>query len=179
MHPMSTQPPQYPHTPPPSPLPHNATLESLQPHIQQLADAPSILRQAVDGLTPEQLDTRYRNWTLRQITHHIADSHLHALIRYKWALTEPNPTIKPYDENLWTALQITQSADIELSLNLLDAIHASWIALINTLTLDQLNRTFVHPEFGTTVRIADMIPSYAWHVSHHAAQITWRRNNPI
>lgn len=177
-HMSTTTPPQYPLAPPPELLPPDATLETLEPHIQQLAKSPADLRQALSKITRQQLDTKYRNWTLRQITHHIADSHLNALIRYKWALTEPNPTIKPYDENLWTDLQVAKSADTEISLNLLEATHASWVALIRTLTMNDLNRTFVHPESGDTVRIADMIPHYAWHAAHHTTQIVWRSEHP-
>ena len=176
---MSTPlPPQYPLCEPPALLPFACSLADLEPSIEQLSAAPSNLRQTLDGISPTQLDTKYRNWTLRQITHHIADSHLNALVRCKWALTEPAPTIKAYDENLWTDLRFAKTADIGLSLNQLDATHESWIALIRTLGMDKLNRTFVHPESGEHVRLADMIPHYGWHAAHHTAQIRWRLDHP-
>jgi uncharacterized damage-inducible protein DinB len=174
-----TTPPQFPLTPPPELLAHTITLDDLEHHILALTESAATLRKTLATITEAQLDTPYRNWTLRQITHHISDSHLNALIRFKWALTEDAPTIKAYNEDRWTALAVARTAPVTIALNLLDATHAAWVALIRTLTMDELNRTFVHPESANTVRIADMIPHYAWHAAHHTAQIAWRRDHPV
>ena len=134
---------------------------------------PTALRGTVAGLTTEQLDTPYREggWTVRQVVHHVADSHLNSMIRYKWALTEDKPTIKAYDEKLWADLPDTK-LDIVLSLNLLDAFHEKWVALLNTLSRDQLRREFYHPEAKRNMALDWMTGLYAWHGKHHVAHIT-------
>jgi hypothetical protein len=145
---------------------HEAALKSIEEH-------PSELRAAVITLSDEQLDTPYRpgGWTLRQTVHHLADSHMNAYIRMKLALTEENPTIKPYEEKLWSELADNKIAPIELSLNLLEGLHARWVICLRSLNQDQWKRSFLHPETGaTTLEIAAQL--YAWHGKHHLTQIT-------
>lgn len=136
---------------------------------------PGALRRAVAGLSDAQLDTRYRNWTIRQIVHHLADSHVNSYIRFKWALTEDLPTIKAYDEGRWAALDDSRTGDIQAPLALLEGLHARWSQLLRTMTEDQFGRSFIHPETGKTVSLSAALCSYAWHCRHHTAQVTWLR----
>jgi hypothetical protein len=143
--------------------------------VAVIATAPQALREAVAGLSEEPLDTRYRNWTIRQIVHHLADSHVNSYIRFKWALTEDCPTIKAYDETRWAALEDSRTGDIHVPLALLEGLHARWVQLLRSMTEAQFARAFVHPETGKTVRLDLALGSYAWHCRHHTAQITWLR----
>lgn len=143
--------------------------------IAAVAAAPAALRQAVAGLSDGQLDTRYRNWTIRQIVHHLADSHVNSYIRFKWTLTEEHPTIKAYDETRWAALEDSRTGAIAAPLALLDALHARWVQLMRTMTLEQFERTFHHPETGEDVRLSAALCYYAWHGQHHTAQVSWVR----
>lgn len=127
-----------------------ATRRSL---IDTLDQAPRQLRAAVAGLDADQLDTKYRNWTIRQIVHHLADSHIHSYIRFKWALTEDHPTIRAYEESDWAVLPDAIVGDIAPALALMDGIHAKWVQLLGTMTADQFERTFHHPQSGETVRL--------------------------
>jgi len=141
--------------------------------IDSIAETPVQLRAAVNGLSPVQLDTPYREggWTVRQVVHHVPDSHLNAYIRLRLALTEELPTIQPYDENQWANLPDAKSAPVEISLVLLEAIHDRWVRLLRALTADQYGRVFVHPEHGP--RTVDwLLFLYAWHGRHHIAHIT-------
>jgi hypothetical protein len=141
--------------------------------IDEIAQAPSQLRAAVAGLTEEQLDTPYRpdGWTVRQVVHHLPDSHMNSLLRMKWALTEDEPMIKTYAEQLWAQLADGRSAPVDLSLGLLDALHARWVYLLESLSPEQLQRCFRHPEMGRiSIRVA--IAFYAWHGRHHIAHIS-------
>lgn len=134
---------------------------------------PANVRAAVAGLDNRQLDTPYRpgGWTVRQVVHHFADSHSNGLIRTKLALTEVAPTIKPYDENAWAQLADAR-LPIELSLPIIDGVHARWAAVLRSLSPEQLQRTFVHPEHGRTMTIGYQVQHYAWHGRHHVAHIT-------
>jgi uncharacterized damage-inducible protein DinB len=143
--------------------------------IAVIAQAPATLRQAVDGLSEEQLDTLYRNWTIRQIVNHLADSHVNCYVRFKWALTEDLPTIKPYDEGRWAALADSRSGDVRVPLALLEGLHARWVHLLCSMTEEQFARSFFHPETGQSVTLRAALCSYAWHCRHHTAQITWLR----
>ena len=143
--------------------------------IGAIQHAPVLLRQAVAGLTSGQLDIPYKNWTIRQITHHIADSHLNSLVRFKWALTEQHPTIKAYDEGNWVQLDDSKFGDVQPALALLDGIHAKWVQLLESMTEDQFGRTFFHPQSGESVSLWLALNSYAWHGEHHTAQILWLR----
>lgn len=139
---------------------------------------PEKLRATVAHLTDEQLNTPYRpeGWTIRQVVHHCADSHMNSLIRFKLALTEETPMIKPYHEDRWAELADTKIMDITPSLNLLDGLHRRWTTLLRSLTQSELNRAFVHPEHGTHITLAEAIANYAWHCEHHLAHITTLKN---
>ncbi|KIL39652.1 metal-dependent hydrolase [Gordoniibacillus kamchatkensis] len=141
--------------------------------IADIAALPERLRAAVQGLSAEQLDTPYRpgGWTVRQVVHHVADSHMNSFTRFKLALTENNPTIKPYDEAAWAELDDGRIADPALSLALLDALHSRWTQLLRSMTPQQFERTFHHPENGPQP-LARATGLYAWHGKHHTAHIT-------
>ena len=144
-----------------------------QQAIDAIAETPAKLRAALKGLSPAQLDTPYRDggWTVRQVAHHVPDSHLNAYIRLRLALTEEQPTIKPYDENLWAQLPDAKTAPVEISLALLEPLHDRWVRLLRALTADQYGRVLVHPEHGP--RTVDwLVFLYAWHGRHHTAHIT-------
>lgn len=139
--------------------------------IQQL---PALLREALRGLSTSQLDTPYREggWTVRQVVHHLADSHMNCYIRFKLALTEDNPVIKPYEEQLWAEHTDARTAPAEISLQLLEALHQRWVLLLKSLGKAELARTFVHPQQNRQLRLEEVIPHYAWHSRHHLAHIT-------
>jgi uncharacterized damage-inducible protein DinB len=141
--------------------------------IAEIERAPALMRQAVAGLSQEQLDTRYRNWTVRQIVHHLTDSHVNCYVRFKWALTEDTPTIKPYNEGLWSELPDARKGDIAEPLALLDGLHRRWVQLLRSMDAAAFARTFHHPESGKTLSLAAVLPSYAWHGRHHTGQILW------
>ncbi len=141
-------------------------------NIAELAALPQNLRAAINRLSDAQLDTPYRDggWTVRQLIHHLADSHMNAVVRVRLALTEDWPTIKPYTEKLWAELP-DSAAPVDLSLNIIEGIHASWVYLLKSLQGDQWQRGFVHPENGRQT-IAEATALYAWHSRHHTAHIT-------
>jgi hypothetical protein len=141
--------------------------------IDRIATLPGALRAAVRGLDERQLDTPYRpgGWTVRQVVHHLADSHMNGLTRTKLALTENAPVIKPYDENAWAALDDVR-LPIDISLGILDGIHARWAAVYHSMNDSQFARTFAHPERGTTMTLDFQVHDYSWHSSHHLAHIT-------
>jgi uncharacterized damage-inducible protein DinB len=143
--------------------------------IAVIEAAPAALRQAVAGLSQDQLDTRYRNWTIRQIVHHVADSHVNSYVRFKWALTEELPTIKPYDDGRWAALEDSRAGDVRAPLALLEGLHIRWVQLLRSMSDEQFARSFFHPESGQTVTLRAALCYYAWHGKHHTAQITWLR----
>lgn len=149
------------------------TDRDIQRWIDQIDALPGQLREAVDGLTDEQLDTPYRpgGWTVRQVVHHVGDSHLNSFIRFKWALTEDTPTIKAYYEDRWAELDDYQLCEVETSLNFIAWLHARWVVLLRSLTREQLARQFVHPTSGP-VRLDWNVGHYAWHGRHHLAHIT-------
>jgi hypothetical protein len=153
----------------------SVTQDDLNDAIATLAELPGQLRNAVEELSFEQLNTAYRvdGWTPRQIVHHVADSHMNAFIRVRLALTEDWPTIKPYDQAAWAELH-DALAPVEWSLELIESLHARWVMLLQSLTEAQWKRGFVHPESGrTTVEQATL--QYAWHSRHHLAHITHLR----
>lgn len=149
------------------------THETLRGFVDIIAAAPSEFRAATRGLTQSQLDTPYRDggWTIRQVVHHMADSHMNSYVRYKLALTEDNPTIKSYAEDKWAELADGKTADIEVSLELLENVHERWVILLRSLSDAQWKRTFNHPERGT-VALDVTAALYAWHCKHHLAHIT-------
>ena len=140
-----------------------------------IADAPNRLKSATNGLSTSQLDTPYKNWTVRQITHHLADSHLHSIIRFKWTLTEDHPTIKAYEEADWVELDDCKQGDIEPALAMYEGLHMKWVQLLQSMSADQFSRTFLHPQSGESVSLWFAINYYAWHGRHHVAQIDWLR----
>jgi hypothetical protein len=142
-------------------------------HIQHLAELPNRLWDAIHGLTDQQLDTPYRpgGWTVRQVVHHYADSHMNAYVRFRLALTESQPTIKPYDEKSWAELADSRTAPVEHSLQLLEGLHRRWVLLFGSLSDDDFARTFHHPELGV-LRLDTYLASYGWHSLHHVAHIT-------
>jgi hypothetical protein len=145
--------------------------------IDEIAALPARMRAAVEGLTDAQLDTPYRpgGWTVRQVVHHVPDSHVNAYIRLKLALTEENPTIKPYDEASWATL-IDSRLPVRVSLVFLESVHARWVALCRDLKPTDWRRTFMHPEYPEGPRTLDwMVQAYAWHSRHHLAHITTLR----
>jgi len=145
--------------------------------IEQIAEAPANLRAALEGLTEDQIDTPYRpgGWTVRQLVHHLPDSHLNSYVRFRLALTEDEPIIKPYYEDRWAELSDARTAPVEVSLALLDALHLRWTALLESLSQTDLQRSFRHPELGP-VRLEQNLALYAWHGRHHVAQITHLRH---
>ncbi|HEX4614178.1 MAG TPA: putative metal-dependent hydrolase [Urbifossiella sp.] len=143
--------------------------------IAAIAAAPAALRAAAAGLSDPQLDTPYRNWTVRQIVHHVADSHVNAYVRFKLALTEDVPTIKPYDETRWSALADARTGDVAQPLALLEAVHARWVQLLGVMTDDDFTRPFFHPEHGRAIRLDESLAQYVWHARHHTAQVLWVR----
>jgi DinB family protein len=154
-------------------FPESSTPEQRRQWIDEIAKAPARLRAAVAGLTPEQLDTPYRpgGWTVRQVVHHLPDSHINSYVRFKLALTEEEPTIKPYDEALWAELPDTPATPVEVSLTLLDSLHGRWVPLLGSLSEADFARQFRHPELGM-VRLDRNLALYAWHGRHHVAHIT-------
>jgi uncharacterized damage-inducible protein DinB len=145
--------------------------------IAIIQSAPAALRKAVAGLSQAQLDTKYRNWTLRQIVHHMADSHVNSYVRFKWTLTEERPTIKAYDEGRWADLEDTRTGDVAAPLALLEGLHARWVQLLRSLSDEQWARRFVHPESRAVISLAEALCYYAWHCRHHTGQIVWRREH--
>ena len=141
--------------------------------INQIAEAPAKLRAAVEGLSTEQIDTPYRpgGWTVRQVVHHVPDSHLNSYTRFKLALTEEEPTIKPYYEDRWAELDDARTAPLEISLALLESLHRRWVLLLRSLKPADFARTFRHPELGL-VTLEKNVALYAWHGRHHVAHIT-------
>lgn len=143
--------------------------------IEQIASAPAELRKAVAGLTESQLDTLYRNWSIRQIVHHLADSHVNSYIRFKWALTEDQPTIKAYFEDRWVALADSKHGEIAAPLALFDAIHARWAQLLKSMEYGDFEKSFIHPETSQQVTLKSALCYYPWHSRHHTGQILWLR----
>jgi hypothetical protein len=145
--------------------------------IQHIADAPASMRKAVAGLSTGQLDTPYRpdGWTVRQVVHHVADSHMNAYIRMKLALTESQPTIKAYNEKLWAELHDVKNVPVEASLTLLESLHGRWVAFLFSLSPDGFARTLIHPVQGV-LTVDSLVNLYGWHGRHHVAHITSLRD---
>jgi uncharacterized damage-inducible protein DinB len=141
-------------------------------HIDALRRLPALLLAAVSGLNDAQLDTPYRDggWTVRQVVHHVADSHSYAFLRCRHALTEDWPTIKPYDEAAWANLADSRTQPVEVSLQLIAALHTRWVALLESLSEEEFQRGFLHPERGRQ-NLATAMALYAWHGRHHIAHI--------
>jgi uncharacterized damage-inducible protein DinB len=141
--------------------------------IESIAAAPENFRAAVTGLNGAQLDTPYRDggWTVRQVIHHVADSHMNSYVRFRLALTENEPTIKAYDEKLWAELPDARTAPVEISLAMIEALHRRWVLLLKSFGPSDFARTVRHPQHGT-MTLDDAVALYEWHGRHHTAHIT-------
>ncbi len=154
--------------------PHEAySAQQLSDWIAELEALPTKLRDIVSNLDDSQLDTPYRpgGWTVRQVVHHLADSHHNSYIRFKWGLTEDTPTIKAYDEKAWAALFDSRTSPVGLSLDHLEAVHGKLVFLLRGLDRELLRRTFIHPDSGAETSLEENIGRYAWHGNHHLAHI--------
>jgi hypothetical protein len=154
-------------------LPDTINDEHVSTWIETIASFPEQLRSEVSSLPEQQLDTTYRpgGWSIRQIVHHCADSHLNSYIRIKLALTEETPTVKPYFEDKWAELTDGKSLSVEASLKIIEGLHARWVFLLKSLTSQELERSFFHPEHNKTIQIDEIVGFYAWHCDHHLAHI--------
>ncbi|RPD91686.1 putative metal-dependent hydrolase [Aureibaculum marinum] len=154
-------------------IPNPITSQHIRDWITILEEFPEQLSKLVINLTEEQLNTPYRpeGWTVRQVIHHLADSHHNSYIRFKWALTEVKPIIKPYYEDRWAELRDSKSAPILLSLNALTALHQKWVYFLKGLTPNELQHTFIYPDSNEEISLAQNIGIYAWHSVHHYAHI--------
>ena len=159
--------------------PESVSAEDRTRFIETIASQAERLRQAVAGLSEAQLDTPYREggWTVRQVVHHVPESHMNSYIRFKLALTETDPVIKPYDEAAWAALKDVAETPVEVSLSLLDFLHRRWVALLRGMDEADWRKQFRHPEIGP-VSLERNLALYAWHGDHHIAHVTeLRRRN--
>jgi uncharacterized damage-inducible protein DinB len=149
------------------------TEEKRRQYINDIAEMPAKLRAAVAGLTEAQLDTPYRDggWTVRQVVHHLADSHMNAFVRLKLALTEDRPTVKTYDQELWAETPDAKSAPAELSLALVEGLHQRWVIALRQMSVADFARQLQHPERGL-MTLEMLLAMYAWHGRHHVAHIT-------
>ena len=148
-----------------------------QAALDEIARTPENLRAAIKGLSEAQLDTPYRpgGWTVRQVVHHVPDSHLNSYVRFKLALTEDEPTIKPYAEDRWAELADTKTTPVEVSLTLLESLHDRWVRLLRSLSPEEWKRTFRHPDLGA-MTLEKTLALYAWHGRHHVSHITSLRD---
>jgi len=148
------------------------TSEEISALIRSIESVPGKIEEVFKKLSPKQLDTPYRpgGWTARQVLHHIPDSHMNAYIRFKWSLTENTPLIKAYDEKAWAETYETK-LDPSLSVALLKSLHAKWVTLLNSLTKEDLQKSFIHPETGKNIRLDRLIALYAWHGEHHLGHL--------
>ena len=151
----------------------NVTADQRASYIEQMAETPTRLREAVSGLSPEQIATPYRpgGWTVGQVAHHLPDSHLNGYTRFRLALTEDEPTIKPYHEDLWAELEDARSAPLDVSIMMLEALHTRFVFLLRSLSPSDFARKYRHPDQGL-VPLDRLVAAHAWHGRHHIAQIT-------
>ena len=165
------EPPQYPAGPNPKP-------EEQPPKdvlISTLEKAPQALREAVSGLSDAQLDTKYKNWSIRQIVHHLADSHTNSYISFKLALTEDQPVTYAYDRNKWMDLEESKTGSVEGPLAQLEGIHKVWVQLMRTLTDEQFDRAYLNPRNNQLTKLSAALGVFAWHSRHHTGAILWMR----
>lgn len=151
----------------------NNVKNSVEKLIKEIEEAPLNLRKAVEGLNEEQLNTQYREngWTVKQVVHHVSDSHMNAYIRFKLSLTEDEPKIKGYIQNSWAILSDTFETPASVSLDLLEALHKRWVVLLKSLSFSDLEKNYIHPDLGK-VSLYNALAQYAWHGKHHIAHIT-------
>jgi len=141
--------------------------------INTIEAFPSRLKAMVSSLTDAQLEATYRSggWTIRQIVHHVVDSHLNSYVRFKWTLTEDRPTIKTYQQSLWAELPDAKNAPVKVSLDFLSALHERWVYMLRSLSEEQWNRTFIHPEYNKEFNLKWLLGLYDWHCRHHYAHV--------
>ena len=153
--------------------PTNIDSTTINQWIEEIENFPARLNELTSNLTKEQLNWKYRpkGWSIKQVVHHCADSHMNSLIRFKLALTEDSPTIRPYHEDKWAELIDSQDDRILDSILLLIALHSRWVKILRNLTVEDLKKEFVHPEHGTKTSLEENIGIYAWHCNHHFAHI--------
>lgn len=153
-------------------FPESCSPEQRAVWIEEIRAAPAHLKTAVSGLSPSQLDTPYRpgGWTVRQVVHHLPDSHINAFVRFKLGLTEDFPTIRPYDDQLWAMLPDVQATPVEVSLALLEALHERWVYLLLNTSAEAFLRKIRHPALGE-IRLDQLLAMYAWHGRHHVAHV--------
>lgn len=153
--------------------PEHISDTELDEHIKTIKDFPGRLKNLIENFTDSQLDTQYREggWTVRQLINHIADSHINSFIRFKLALTEENPTIKPYDEAKWAELQDSINIPVKPAMRMIKGTHQRWAVLLKSLTNKQLERTFNHPEQNKNYNLRHYLAFYVWHCNHHFAHI--------
>jgi hypothetical protein len=156
------------------------TQEIIDDWIDVIEDFPERINNLVNSLSDDQLEARYRpeGWTIRQVVHHVADSHLNSYIRFKWTLTEERPTIKTYDQEAWSRRPDATKGDIAMSLRLLEGLHERWVYVLRGLTPEERDRKFFHPEKQAELDLNWLIGLYAWHCNHHAAHIEIAIKNP-
>ena len=160
-------------------IPDTISEDQIQGWIANIEVFPRRVEDEVQGLTDEQLKRRYRpdGWTIHQVVNHCADSHTNSIIRFKWALTEDHPTIKAYQEAKWAELDDTTQLPVEDGVALLKSLHKRWVFLLKSLTPEQLERTYVHPEKGQTFNLKQTICQYDWHCRHHLQHIKNAKEN--
>jgi len=154
-------------------IPKKISSDDIRKWITDISELPGKLNDAVRPLSKDQLNTPYRpeGWTLKQLVHHIADSHMSALLRFKWALTEDQPTIKAYDEKSFADLYDSKLAPVEVSLNLISALHVKWVMLMENMSNSDFEKTFVHPKSGYRYTLKESLANYSWHSRHHYAHL--------
>ncbi len=158
--------------------PEEVTKSDREKYLNEIERLPATMRKVVAGLTDEQLDTPYREggWTLRQVVHHVPDSHANSYIRYRWALTEDQPAIKAYFEDRWGELPDASSAPVGPSLQLLEALHQRWLLLLRAMNDEDYAHSLIHPDMRNPIRLDTMLALYAWHGQHHIAHIQSLKN---
>ena len=149
-------------------------------YIEEIRILPKQLKAELAGIDPSLLDKRYRpdGWTIRQVVHHLSDSHINSYVRYRWTLTEENPTIKAYNEKLWSELHDGLTGPVEMSIDLLSALHHKWAYFLEGIDRDSYHRTFVHPESEKSYDLYTITALYAWHGKHHLGHIKLAKENP-
>lgn len=154
-------------------FPESVNKDHINQWITEIGALPGDLLKIIEPLNEEQLDTRYREggWTIRQVVHHLADSHINSYVRFKLALTENTPTIKPYYEDRWAQLPDNDFVPVQVSMDLLTNLHKRWTALLKALSWDDLQREFYHPENKRNIKLAQNLALYAWHGKHHLAHV--------
>jgi len=149
------------------------TSQNIQSWITEIEKLPSKLSEVLNGLSEKTLDTPYRpnGWTVRQVVHHLADSHINSYIRFRWTLTEDSPVIKAYNQAEWAKLPDAMHGDVNLSVRLIEAVHARWVVLLKAMSSQDMERSYIHPESNSEFKLSHVVGLYAWHGNHHLEHI--------